>query len=83
MRRALIVAGVLVMLGAVAGAVADADVNPLGVAINYELDAYIEDAGLGAVAEAQFLRDLDRSTEVKLLDGRIRRGSVQISAINK
>jgi cardiolipin synthase len=54
------------------------DVNPLGVAINYELDAFIEDAGLGAAAEAQYLRDLDRSTEVRLLGGRIRRGSVAL-----
>ncbi len=56
------------------------DVNPLGVAINYELDAYIEDAGLGAAAEAQFLRDLDRSTEVRMLNGRVRRGSVEIES---
>jgi cardiolipin synthase len=63
--------------------VGSTDVNPLGVAINYELDAYIEDAGLGAAAEAQFLRDLDGSTEVRLLDGKIRRGSVQIAAVDK
>lgn len=63
--------------------VGSTDVNPLGVAINYELDAYIEDAGLGAAAEAQFLRDLDRSTEVRLLGGRIRRGSVAIASVNK
>jgi hypothetical protein len=50
-------------------------VNPLGVAINYELDAFIDDAGLGAAAERQFLIDLDRSTEVKLQGGRIRRGA--------
>lgn len=59
--------------------VGSTDVNPLGVAINYELDAYIEDVGLGTAAEEQFLKDLDRSTEVKLQDGRIRRGSMQIA----
>jgi cardiolipin synthase len=59
------------------------DVNPMGVAINYELDAFIEDAALGAAAEAQYLRDLDRSTEVRLLNGRIRRGSVEISPASK
>jgi cardiolipin synthase len=51
------------------------DVNPLGVAINYELDAFIDDPGLGAAAERQFLVDLDRSTEVQLQRGRIIRGS--------
>jgi cardiolipin synthase len=59
--------------------VGSTDVNPLGVAINYELDAFIEDADLGAAAQSQFLRDLDRSTEVRLLSGRIRRGTVEIA----
>jgi cardiolipin synthase len=49
------------------------DLNPLGVAINYELDAFIEDATLGKAAEEQFLRDLDGSTEVCLVDGRMLR----------
>jgi cardiolipin synthase len=53
--------------------VGSTDVNPLGVAINYELDVYIEDGGLGAAAQTQFLKDLDRSTEVRLDGGRIRR----------
>ena len=35
--------------------VGSTDFNPLGVAINYELDAVIEDANLGAQAEAMFL----------------------------
>jgi cardiolipin synthase len=46
--------------------VGSTDFNPLGIAINFELDAVIEDAALGAEAEAMFLRDLNRSKEVKL-----------------
>ena len=46
--------------------VGSTDFNPLGVAINFELDAVIEDLALGAEAEAMFLRDLDESTEVKM-----------------
>jgi cardiolipin synthase A/B len=42
------------------------DFNPLGVAINYELDAVIEDPALGAVAESMFLEDLQRSRELRL-----------------
>lgn len=41
------------------------DFNPLGAAINYELDAIIGDREFGATAEASFLADLDRSIEVK------------------
>ncbi|MEO8563004.1 MAG: phosphatidylserine/phosphatidylglycerophosphate/cardiolipin synthase family protein [bacterium] len=44
--------------------VGSTDFNPLGVAINYELDAVIEDATLGARAEAMFLADLERSKEI-------------------
>lgn len=40
------------------------DFNVLGVAINYELDAIIEDATLGAEAEEMFLQDLDQSREI-------------------
>ncbi len=46
--------------------VGSTDFNPLGVAINYELDAVIEDAVLGAEAEQMFLADLDGSQEVIL-----------------
>ena len=46
--------------------VGSTDFNPLGVAINFELDAVIEDATLGAEAEAMFLRDLESSEEVRL-----------------
>ena len=39
--------------------VGSTDFNPLGMAINYELDAVIEDPALGAQAEAMFLADLE------------------------
>jgi cardiolipin synthase len=44
--------------------VGSTDFNILGVAINFELDAVIEDAGIGAAAEAMFLEDLDYSREI-------------------
>lgn len=44
--------------------VGSTDFNPLGVAINYELDAVIEDRALGEQAEAMFLSDLESSKEV-------------------
>jgi len=40
------------------------DFNPLGAAINYELDAIIGDRAFGAQAEEMFLADLERSREV-------------------
>jgi cardiolipin synthase len=46
--------------------VGSTDFNPLGVAINYELDAVIEDAVLGEDAERMFLADLEGSREVTL-----------------
>ena len=46
------------------------DFNPLGVAINYELDAVIEDPALGQEAERMFLADLDNSKEVGLRGAR-------------
>jgi cardiolipin synthase len=46
--------------------VGSTDFNPLGVAINYELDAVIEDAVLGAEAERMFLADLEVSREVTM-----------------
>jgi len=46
--------------------VGSTDFNPLGVAINYELDAVIEDAVLGEEAERMFLADLEGSREVTL-----------------
>jgi cardiolipin synthase len=44
--------------------VGSTDFNALGVAINYELDAVIEDAALGREAEAMFLEDVERSREI-------------------
>jgi len=44
--------------------VGSTDFNPLGVAINFELDAVVDDACVGAAAEAMFLADLDASREV-------------------
>ncbi|MDQ2767673.1 MAG: phospholipase D-like domain-containing protein, partial [Gemmatimonadota bacterium] len=45
--------------------VGSTDFNPLGIAINYELDAVMESQKLGREAEAMFLRDLEESTEIK------------------
>jgi cardiolipin synthase len=45
--------------------VGSTDFNPLGIAINYELDAVIEDTALGAAAESMFLEDLQRSRELR------------------
>ena len=44
--------------------VGSTDFNALGIAINYELDAIIEDRAVGHDAEQMFLEDLDRSREV-------------------
>lgn len=46
--------------------VGSTDFNLLGVAINYELDAIIEDPTLGHEAEQMFLADLENSREVSL-----------------
>jgi cardiolipin synthase len=46
--------------------VGSTDFNPLGIAINYELDAIIEDPIIGATAEAMFEEDLTRSKEIRL-----------------
>ena len=54
--------------------VGSTDFNPLGVAINYELDAVIEDAALGAAAEAMFLDDLEHSREITMENRTRRRG---------
>jgi cardiolipin synthase len=40
------------------------DFNPLGAAINYELDAIVGDRAFGAHAEEMFLADLEHSREV-------------------
>ncbi|HET7584894.1 MAG TPA: phosphatidylserine/phosphatidylglycerophosphate/cardiolipin synthase family protein [Gemmatimonadaceae bacterium] len=44
--------------------VGSTDFNPLGVVINYELDAVIEDRRLGADAQEMFLADLEQSVEI-------------------
>jgi cardiolipin synthase len=44
--------------------VGSTDLNPLGLAINFELDAVIEDAAFGEQAEQMFLSDLDQSKEI-------------------
>lgn len=44
--------------------VGSTDFNILGVAINYELDAIIEDPTVGQEAQQMFLADLDNSREV-------------------
>ena len=46
--------------------VGSTDFNLLGVAINYELDALVEDRDIGREAEERFLTDLERSQEVTL-----------------
>jgi cardiolipin synthase len=46
--------------------VGSTDFNPLGVSINFELDAVIEDATLGSEAESMFLADLESSREITL-----------------
>jgi cardiolipin synthase A/B len=46
--------------------VGSTDFNMLGVAINYELDALIEDPDVGHEAEERFLADLEQSREVTM-----------------
>jgi cardiolipin synthase len=46
--------------------VGSTDFNPLGIAINFELDAIIEDPKIGAAAEAMFEQDLTHSKEIRL-----------------
>jgi len=53
--------------------VGSTDFNPLGVAINFELDAVIEDATLGAKAEAMFLDDLEHSKEITMRSRKVTR----------
>ena len=53
--------------------VGSTDFNPLGVAINYELDAVIEDATLGAKAEEMFLEDLELSREITMRSRHVRK----------
>ena len=50
--------------------VGSTDFNLLGVALNYELDALIEDPDIGREAEARFLADLEHSREVTIRTAR-------------
>jgi cardiolipin synthase A/B len=54
--------------------VGSTDFNALGVAINYELDALIEDSNVGREAEERFLSDLALSHEVTIRSRRIVHG---------
>jgi cardiolipin synthase len=45
--------------------VGSTDFNPLGVAVNFELDAVVEDRTVGAEAEAMFEADLKQSREIQ------------------
>ena len=53
--------------------VGSTDFNPLGVAINYELDAVIEDGTIGGQAEAMFLADMEGSREITMRSRVVRR----------
>jgi cardiolipin synthase A/B len=53
--------------------VGSTDFNMLGVAINYELDALIEDKEIGREAEERFLADLEHSREVTMRSRRVGR----------
>jgi len=44
--------------------VGSTDFNPLGLAVNFELDAVVEDQTVGAEAEAMFEADLGQSREI-------------------
>jgi cardiolipin synthase len=57
--------------------VGSTDFNLLGIAINYELDAVIEDAALGAHADAMFLDDLERSRELFIRRHHVVRGATR------
>jgi len=63
--------------------VGSTDFNPLGIAINYELDAVIEDTALGAVAEAMFLEDLQQSRELKVVDWRLGGGDRRLEIADR
>jgi len=53
--------------------VGSTDYNALGVAINYELDAIVEDAEIGRQAEDRFLDGLDQSHEITKRSRMVRR----------
>ena len=45
--------------------VGSTDFNPLGIALNYELDAIVQDRTLGQEAMEMYLEDLEQSTEIR------------------
>lgn len=51
--------------------VGSTDFNALGVAVNYELDALVEDSAIGHEAEVRFLSDLEFSHEVTMRSKRM------------
>ena len=51
--------------------VGSTDFNALGVAVNYELDALVQDSEIGREAEERFLSDLEFSHEVTMRSKRI------------
>lgn len=51
--------------------VGSTDFNALGVAVNYELDALVEDSAIGHEAEQRFLADLEFSHEVTMRSKRL------------
>lgn len=51
--------------------VGSTDFNMLGVAINYELDALVEDPRIGSEAEERFLADLTESREITMRSRRV------------
>ena len=53
--------------------VGSTDFNLLGVAINYELDALVQDRMIGQEADERFLADLDHSREVTMRSRRVGR----------
>ena len=63
--------------------VGSTDFNPLSVSINFELDAVIEDAALGAAAESMFMEDLQKSRELRPASGLLGRPSRALEAAER
>ena len=63
--------------------VGSTDFNPLSVSINFELDAVIEDAALGAAAESMFMEDLQKSRELRLASRLLRRSTETLEAAER
>ena len=63
--------------------VGSTDFNPLSVSINFELDAVIEDAALGAAAESMFIEDLQKSRELRPGPGLLGRSTGALEAAER